>query len=30
KNIPTSKSEKVMVQLDEVDQNDLVAIYENE
>ncbi|PNB41889.1 bifunctional pyr operon transcriptional regulator/uracil phosphoribosyltransferase, partial [Pseudomonas sp. GW456-E7] len=30
KNIPTSKAEKVMVQLDEVDQNDLVAIYENE
>ncbi|PJY98736.1 bifunctional pyr operon transcriptional regulator/uracil phosphoribosyltransferase [Bacillus vallismortis] len=30
KNIPTSKSEKVMVQLHEVDQNDLVAIYENE
>ncbi|MGF7533274.1 bifunctional pyrimidine operon transcriptional regulator/uracil phosphoribosyltransferase [Bacillus mexicanus] len=30
KNIPTSKAEKVMVQLDEVDGNDLVAIYENE
>ncbi|MCY8309313.1 bifunctional pyrimidine operon transcriptional regulator/uracil phosphoribosyltransferase [Bacillus vallismortis] len=30
KNIPTSKAEKVMVQLHEVDQNDLVAIYENE
>ncbi|MBL3647254.1 bifunctional pyrimidine operon transcriptional regulator/uracil phosphoribosyltransferase [Bacillus vallismortis] len=30
KNIPTSKAEKVMVQLHEVDQNDLVAIYQNE
>ena len=28
KNIPTSKAETVMVQLNEVDQNDLVAIYE--
>nr|4P80_A Chain A, Ancestral PyrR protein (Green) [synthetic construct]4P80_B Chain B, Ancestral PyrR protein (Green) [synthetic construct] len=28
KNIPTSKSEKVMVQLSEVDGQDLVAIYE--
>lgn len=28
KNIPTSKAETVMVQLVEVDQNDLVAIYE--
>nr|WP_286174429.1 bifunctional pyr operon transcriptional regulator/uracil phosphoribosyltransferase PyrR [Pseudomonas sp. ISL-88] len=30
KNIPTSKAEKVMVQLSEVDQTDMVAIYENE
>ncbi|MCY9109304.1 bifunctional pyr operon transcriptional regulator/uracil phosphoribosyltransferase PyrR [Bacillus atrophaeus] len=30
KNIPTSKAEKVMVQLHEVDETDLVAIYENE
>lgn len=27
KNIPTSKSEKVMVQLEEVDGRDLAAIY---
>ncbi|MBL3615748.1 bifunctional pyr operon transcriptional regulator/uracil phosphoribosyltransferase, partial [Bacillus sp. RHFS18] len=30
KNIPTSKAEKVMVQLSEVDLTDMVAIYENE
>lgn len=30
KNIPTSKTEKVMVQLEEVDQIDKAAIYENE
>jgi pyrimidine operon attenuation protein/uracil phosphoribosyltransferase len=30
KNIPTSKTEKVMVQLEETDQIDKAAIYENE
>lgn len=30
KNIPTSKTEKVMVQLEETDQMDKAAIYENE
>nr|4P84_A Chain A, Bifunctional protein PyrR [synthetic construct] len=29
KNVPTSKSERIVVQLDEVDQNDRVSIYEN-
>ena len=30
KNIPTSKTEKVMVQLEEVDGRDLAAIYKSE